>query len=125
MSAIVVFYLMLFAGLAVGGLWIDIRERRPAWFIALAAVSDAVIINLFLAYFDHSLRTWMDPVAPVAYVVALGWQLLQVYDEFRAVEPDPEGGEDVPERLSDVVLVITAALCLPAYVGAGFAAFRS
>ena len=125
MNGIITFYLMIYVGLAVGGIWIDIRERRPAWFITLATLSDVVIVNLFLAYFDRALREWMDPFAPVAFLAALGWQIFQLHDEFFAAKPDAESAEDEPERLSDVTLVVVVALCLPAYVGAGFAAFRS
>lgn len=128
MNGWVVFYLMIYVGLGVAGLWIDFRENRPAWFLAAAVLSDTVIVYLFSSFYYPALRVRLDPYEPavqILYVAALAWQAFQFQDEFRNPDPDPELSEDQRNRMAHIGLVGATALCLPAFVGAGFAAFAS
>ena len=57
MSWWAIVYLVLFGVLAAAGLWDDFRDRRPAWFLGCAAVSNLTIIFLFVAFWQPSLRS--------------------------------------------------------------------
>ena len=45
----IISYLVLYAVLAVAGVWEDYRDHRPAWFLNVAALSNLTTIYLFVA----------------------------------------------------------------------------
>ncbi len=117
-------YLGFFAALALAGLWSDYRDRRSAWFLGAAVLSNLTVVYLFVAYWHPALRTPLGLVAPVAFLAAMGWELFQAVEDIRGIRSDPELTERGQRVVAAIVAVVLPVLCLPAFVVAGMAALR-
>jgi hypothetical protein len=63
-------YLGLFAALAVAGVWGD-HERRPAWFLTCAVLSNLAVVCFFVGFWRPMVRVPLIYVAPID---ALGFE---------------------------------------------------
>ncbi len=124
-----ILYLGLFALLAVGGLQNDMENRRPAWFLAGAVLSGAATMYLFVAHWLPWLRAIpgaeeapeaMEPgYVMAAYVLALSWEIYQLYDDVRRISHDPDMSLALQYATSGFVIVFS----LPMFIVAGISAF--
>jgi hypothetical protein len=124
MSWWAVVYFGLFGVLSVAGLWDDFCERRPAWFLTCAVVSNLIVAYLIVAYWRQSLSAALGIVAPVAFVVSMGWELFQEVEYLHEMHSDPELSEGEQNVFTHITAIVTLAICLPAYIVAGISAFR-
>ena len=118
-------YLGVFVLLSAGGLWADVRDRRPVWFLACAFVSNLTVIYLFLAFWQPSLCSSLGLVAPVAFLAAMGWELFQAREDLRDIREDPELSETQRRVVARITAVALSLICLPAFILAGISAFRA
>ena len=125
MSLWTIIYLALFGVLAAAGLWDDVRDRRAAWFLGCAFISNLTVIYLFVAYWQPSLRAPLGLVAPLAFVASMCWELFQAVEDIRALRSDPELSERQQRVVASVTAIALPAICLPAFVVAGISAFRT
>jgi hypothetical protein len=125
MSLWTITYLALFGMLAAAGLWEDVRDRRPAWFLGCAIISNLTVIYLFVAYWHSSLRPPWGLVAPLAFVASMCWELFQAVEDIRALRSDPELSDREQRVIAGVTAIALPVICLPAFVVAGISAFRS
>jgi hypothetical protein len=123
MSWWIIGYLGLFGVLSAGGLWDDYRDRRPAWFLACAVLSNLTVIYLFVAFWQPSLRLSLGLVAPVAFVASMCWELFQAVEDIRALRADPELSETERGVVATMTAVALPLVCLPAFIVAGISAF--
>ncbi len=121
----IISYLVLYAVLAVAGVWEDYRNHRPAWFLNVAALSNLTTIYLFVAFWHPVLRAPLGLVAPAAFVGAMCWELYQAVDDIRGLASDPELSERQQRVMAAITAVAVFVLCVPAFVVAGMSAFRS
>lgn len=114
-------YFIMFCVLSVAGIWDDCRDRRPAWFLGCAIVSNVIIAYLFVAYWQPTMRSALGSIASAAFVAAMCWELFQATEDIRALQTAPE--------FSRAVTVVTAitypVICSPAFIVAGLTAFRT
>ena len=120
-----ILYLVLYAALAVAGLWDDYCDHRPAWFFGLAVLSNVTIVYLFVAFWYPVLRTPLGIVAPTAFVAAICWEVFQAVEDIRGLAPDSELTETQQRVVAAITTVTLPILCVPAFVVAGITAFRS
>ena len=125
MSLWTIIYLALFGVLGMAGLWDDVRDRRPTWFLGCAVISNLTVIYLFVAYWQPSLRAPWGVVAPLAFVASMCWELFQAVEDIRALRSDPELSEGQQRVVASVAAIALPVMCLPAFVVAGISAFRS
>jgi len=125
MSLWTIIYLAFFGVLAAAGLWDDVRDRRPTWFLGCAVLSNLTVLYLFVAYWQPSLRVPLGVVAPLAFVASMCWELFQAIEDIRALRSDPELSEGQQRVIASVAAIALPAMCLPAFVLAGISAFRS
>ena len=125
MSWWIIIYLGLFGVLSAGGLWDDYRTQRPAWFLALAVVSNLTVIYLFVAFWQPSLRSLLGLVAPVAFIASMCWELFQVVEDIRGISADPELSKIQQLVFATIAAVALPVICVPAFVVAGISAFRA
>jgi hypothetical protein len=118
-------YLGLFGVLAAAGLWDDIRNRRPAWFLGCVVFSNLTVVYLFAAYWRPSLLAPWSVMAPVAFVVSMCWELLQGIQDIRALDADPELSETEQRLITGITAIALPITCLPAFIVAGISAFRA
>ena len=123
MSWWIIGYLGLFVVLSAGGLWDDYRDRRPAWFLACAVLSNLTVIYLFVAFWQPSLRSLLGLVAPVAFIVSMCWELFQAVEDIRGLRADPELSETERRVVATMTAVALPLVCLPAFIVAGISAF--
>ena len=121
----IILYLVLYAVLALAGLWEDYHDNRPAWFFGLAVLSNVTIVYLFVAFWYPALRIRLGIVAPAAFVASICWEVFQAVEDIRALATDPELSETQQRVVAAITAVTLTALCMPAFVIAGIAAFRS
>jgi hypothetical protein len=119
----VISYLALFGALSAGGVWDDYRDRRPAWFLACAVLSNLIVIYLFVALWQPSLRLPWDLVAPVAFIASMCWEVFQAVEDIRSLRADPELAEAQQRALATITAVALLLVCLPAFIIAGISAF--
>jgi len=119
-----IIYLGVFGVLAAAGLWDDIRDRRPPWFLGCVVVSNLTVLYLFAAYWQPSLRTPLGVLAPVAFGASMCWELLQAVQDIRAIGADPELSQTGQRVIARITAIALAVICLPAFIAAGISAFR-
>jgi hypothetical protein len=102
MSLWTVIYLALFGAVAAAGLWDDVRDRRPTWFLGCVVISK-----------------------PLAFVASMCWELFQAVVDIRVLRSDAEPSEGDQRLIASIAAIALAAVCLPAFVIAGMSAFRS
>jgi hypothetical protein len=123
MSWWIVVYLGLFGVLAVAGLWDDYCDRRPAWFLGCAVISNLTIICLFVAFWNPPLHSILGGIAPVLFIASTCWELFQAVEDLRNQRADPQLSKS-QERLAGIVTALVLPLIsLPAIVVAGIDAF--
>jgi hypothetical protein len=125
MSMWTIIYLALFGVLAAAGLWEDVRDRRPTWFLGCAVISNLIVIYLFVAYWEPSLRAPWGLAAPLAFVASMCWELFQAVEDIRALRSDAELSEWQQRVIAGVTAIALLVICLPVFVVAGISAFRS
>lgn len=125
MSWWIVIYLGLFGVLSAGGMWDDYRDRRPAWFLACALISNLTVIYLFVAFWQPSLRSPLGLVAPMAFIASMCWELFQAVEDIRSLRADPELSETQQRVVATISAVALLVVCLPAFVVAGISAFSA
>ena len=125
MSLWTVIYLALFGAVAAAGLWDDVRDRRPTWFLGCVVISNLTVSYLFVAYWHPSLRSPWGVVAPLAFVASMCWELFQAVVDVRVLRSDAEPSEGDQRLIASIAAIALAAVCLPAFVIAGMSAFRS
>ena len=125
MSWWTIIYLGLFGVLAAAGLWDDVRDRRPAWFLGCAVISNLTVIYLFVTFWHQSLRAPLGLIAPLAFVGSMCWELFQAVEDIRALRLDPELSEREQRVTASIAAISLPVICLPAFVVAGISAFRS
>ena len=125
MSWWTIIYLGLFGVLAAAGLWDDVRDRRSAWFLGCAVISNLTVIYLFVTFWHPSLRAPLGLIAPLAFVGSMCWELFQAVEDIRALRLDPELSEREQRVTASVAAISLPVICLPAFVVAGISAFRS
>ncbi|MEZ6065614.1 MAG: hypothetical protein R3B90_07850 [Planctomycetaceae bacterium] len=116
-------YLVLFGLLAVAGLWDDARNRRPAWFLGCAVVSNVTVIYLFVAFWQPSLRVPLGWAAPVLFVASMCWELFQSFEDLRGLRVDPQVSETQQRAMATITAGVLLMVCLPAFIVAGISAF--
>ncbi|HEU4340453.1 MAG TPA: hypothetical protein VFU31_02665 [Candidatus Binatia bacterium] len=124
MSWWIISYFVLFAVLAAGGLWDDWRDRRPAWFLGCALLSNVIIAYLFVAFWQPSLRAPLGVVAQLAFAASICWELFQLVQDIHGLHSDPELSERQQRLYATVVAIAVPLICLPAFLIAGITAFR-
>lgn len=103
------------------GVFDDRREGRPRWFLALAGLSNAVIILIFLSYWN---RAWLGALALFAetlFIAAMVWECYQVALDLRAAKLP--SGDDGGHATNFLGILLFAVIFLPAFVIAGISAF--
>ena len=125
MSWWAIIYLALFGVLGAAGLWDDVRERRPTWFLGCAVISNLTVGYVFVAYWQPSLRAPWGLVAPLAFVASMCWEVFQAVGDVRALRYDPELTARGQRVISSVAAIAVSVICLPAFVVAGISAFKS
>jgi hypothetical protein len=123
MSWWIVSYLGLFGVLSAGGVWDDYRDRRPAWFLACAVLSNLTVIYLFVAFWQPFLRSLLGLVAPVAFIASMCWELFQAVEDIRGLRADPKLSETERHVVATITAVALPLVCLPAFIVAGISAF--
>jgi hypothetical protein len=121
----IIIYLGLFGMLSAGGLWDDYRDGRPAWFLGCAVVSNVIVIYLFVAFWQPSLRAPFGTLAPVAFVASMCWELFQAVEDIRGLRSDPELSERQQRVVASITAIALPIICLPAFIVAGISAFRA
>lgn len=120
-----ILYLVCFAALSVAGVWGDCRERRPAWFLACAILSNLALVYFFVAYWRPVLRVSFWHAAPVIYLASVLWEVFSMVDDVRSLRGEPSMVEWERRIVPVVTAVATAVICLPAFIVAGISAFAS
>ena len=124
MSWWAIIYFGLFGVLSVAGLRDDFCERRPAWFLACAVVSNLIVAYLIVAYWREFLSAAWGIVAPVAFVVSMCWELFQAVEDLREWHSDPDLLESEQRFVTIFTAITFPVMCLPAFIIAGISAFR-
>jgi len=117
-------YLAVFIVFSIAGILDDFRERRPFWFLALAGLSNIIIVLLFIAYWN---RSWLDGVgilAQVLFIAAMVWEGYQAVLDFCATGAPTNSEEEEGRPALILGVLLFSVLCLPAFVIAGISAFR-
>ena len=120
----VIAYLIVFGVVAAAGIWDDWRTKRPSWFLACAVTANVTVAWLFTTYWHSALHPSGRFIAPVAYLLAMTWELYQAIDDTLDANSDPSISRTQRRTEAAVTLVILAVTCVPAYVVAGISAFR-
>lgn len=118
----VIVYLVLFVALAAAGLWDDVQDRRPAWFLTCAILSNLAVVYLFLAFWRPVLRVPLGYAALIAYFASMCWEACQAVGDLRSLRNDPALVAKQRDILAVVAAVATLVISLPAYVVAGISA---
>lgn len=114
-------YLMIFAVWS----WITVendyyQNKQPVWSILLTALSTLAVAYLFLAYWYPALIPNFRFVAPVAFMASTGWQVVQEIRGLRRIYHHP----DLTNTEFYIIVIIPVIFLFPAYLIAGFTAFR-
>lgn len=117
-----ILYLICFAALGVAGVWVDCRERRPAWFLTCAILSNLAVIYLFITFWRPVFRVPLWYAAPVIYLASVFWEVFSMVDEIRSLRGEPSMGDPERRIVAVVTAVATSVLVLPAFIVAGMSA---
>jgi len=121
----IILYLVVYCVLAVAGLWDDHRDRRPGRFLGCAVFSNLTVVYLFVAFWQPSLRSPLNFAAPLAFVASMCWEVFQSVQDIRGLRNDPDLSERHQRLVATITTIVLPAMCLPAFVVAGIAAFRT
>jgi hypothetical protein len=120
----IIIYLGVVVVISGAGIWDDIRDGRPAWFLACAVVSNLVLIGLFVAFWLPWLRAPLGLVAPVAYIASMLWELFQAVEDLRGLRASRQLAEAHKQVIGVIVTLLLLMFILPVYIVAGISAFR-
>ena len=115
-----IIYLLAFVYLVVAGMQLSFREGEPRLFLIFDSFAGIVFAYLLAAFWIHPLREAIGWFAPIAFAIAIGWEIVDTPRELRVIRSDPELSE-MEKRFAPVIGI---GLCIPAYVLAAVAAFR-
>ena len=115
-----IIYLVLFIIFIVGAVYVSFREGEPRLLLVFDSFTGIVFAYLVTAFWLHPLREVLGWFAPVAFAIAIGWEIADTPRELRKIHSDPELS-DMEKRLAPVIGI---GICIPAYVLAGMTAFR-
>lgn len=113
-------YLILFVAVVAVATREDIRDGERVRFIIFDSVAAVIFAYLLAAFWVHQLREAVGWFAPIAFILAIGWEIADMPRGLRQVRGDSE----LTEMEKRFLLVGGFIFCLPAYVIAGISAFR-
>ena len=116
---------MAFAAFSIMGLSNDHKEKRKLWFLSVAGIANLVIVYCYVSYWYEDLLKSISHLAALLFVFAIGWELFQAVLDIKSSKQDED--ESKKEHLVAVVVGVCLSIgfCLPAYIIAGKAVFRS
>ena len=108
-------YLILFAALCAGGIYLDLRRPEPVWYTVGDGVSAVCSITAILAFWSPVIALALGALLFVTTGYALLWDCFSIEHDLRAEFPDPELSEDENRILPLVTTAIVFVFSLPAY----------
>ena len=117
----VIVYLLVVLLLFAAGAYLSARDREPFGKLIMDGIAIITLSFLFVGYWIPSLIQSAGIAPPIAYVGAMGWELLDSPREWRSIFRD----QDVSAFEKIWMTAVAIISLIPVYVVAGLAAFRS
>jgi hypothetical protein len=112
-------YLALFA--AIGGVsaYSAYRGGLQPWRWLGEAFASLSLIYLFISYWHRGLRDMSGVIGPMLFMLAVGWELMELPREFREAQANPE----LSPFEKKITPLLGILISIPIYIVAGMAAF--
>jgi len=112
-------YLALFA--AVGGVSVysAFRDGLRPWRWLGDTFASLSLIYLFISYWHRGLRDVSGIIGPMLFMLALGWEIMELPREIREAQANPE----LSPLEKKVAPLLGLLISIPIYIVAGIAAF--
>jgi len=113
-------YLIAFVVAIFGGIRISFRDGERLVFLVFDLIAGLILAYLVAAFWVHQLREFLGWVGPFVFLLAMTWEIIDTPREIRQALADPE----MSKTESWVAISVSLCLITPAYLLAGFAAFK-
>lgn len=117
-----ILYLAFFLVLGIGGIWSDIRDGKPRWFIVAALLANAVLVWLYVGYWYPQLVHMSSLLFVVLFGAAIIWEAYQAWDDYR--DGVRESNQFSDQGLTVICGISAVLLCIPIYIISGISVFR-